>query len=395
MPPRSLGAEALLGEREGHRRAGTNRRVQHRATRSVYARRRVERKHGRRLRARPADHVGCRSAWCAVEAVSDDSVDHQIVRSVSIRCAGRRRDVHRLDDVELMAWNLREPFPGLAHEHLDVCTPIGKSASAHERTAPIAAYASQDGDTLAIWIRLEESQPRELREISPCVFHHLNQRDPEVLDHRPIDLDHLLGREKRYAALVDPREHEESLRRVGARPIHPVRCKTEGSNVGDGLQLLVVQHFRYGERCLIERGHRVPGFPPDMLARFAQVTRCVWGPESARVHPKRRANATHERPAKGAGTRSVPRRRDGRWNVRRRFRRANLGDAQSVDLIYKKQLYYLSCQRVGRDQVLGKASSEEDGNDSIRRFPTLDCTRRSGLGHAGSARRDVRGGRQP
>ena len=66
--------------------------------------------------------------------------------------AGRGRDVHRSDDVELVAWNLGEPFAGLAHKHLDGCTPIRKSACADQSASSIAAHPSKDRDTLATWI---------------------------------------------------------------------------------------------------------------------------------------------------------------------------------------------------------------------------------------------------
>ncbi len=42
-------------------------------------------------------------------------------------------------------------------------------------------------------IAVEEARAREVGQVPAGVLHHLDELDPVVLDHRPVDLDHLDG----------------------------------------------------------------------------------------------------------------------------------------------------------------------------------------------------------
>src|SRR6266516_6085307 len=89
------------------------------------------------------------------------------------------------------------------HNNLHLCTPDVQSACAHQCSTPIPACSCKHNHFFALRVTIQEAYSGEMRQVAPCVFHHLDQFNPVILHHRSIHLDHLLGGHVREAVWVD------------------------------------------------------------------------------------------------------------------------------------------------------------------------------------------------
>jgi len=102
-----------------------------------------------------------------------------------------------VQDVELVGGCRRKiAFPA-GDEDLDLRPPGVETTGAHEGAAAVAAGAGHHHHRLASRVAAEEPLAGEVGEISAGVLHHLGELDVKVLDHCPVDFDHLFGGEPR------------------------------------------------------------------------------------------------------------------------------------------------------------------------------------------------------
>jgi len=97
------------------------------------------------------------------------------------------------DTIKLLRGDADEPVAGAGGHHRDVRAPAVQPAGGDQRTTTVAARPGEHDDAAASRVAAEEANPGELREVAARGLHHLGEPDSEVVDHDPIDLDHLRG----------------------------------------------------------------------------------------------------------------------------------------------------------------------------------------------------------
>jgi hypothetical protein len=93
-----------------------------------------------------------------------------------------------------MAWHRRHLGRGLTEQDCNIRARFDSRRAATSAPPPAAA-AGEDDDRATARISIKKSRSGEMRKIAPCILHHLDQLDPIVLDHFPVDLHHLFGRQ--------------------------------------------------------------------------------------------------------------------------------------------------------------------------------------------------------
>jgi len=181
----------------------------------------VERDDERRV-AQRLDERSARSARRTPQRVADHGVD----RDVSTLQLGADRDAQALQDVELMrrdgAEFVRRPRDG----HGDLDAGIREVASRNESATAVAARAGSHGDAA----RCSEVE-HESCEVASCVLHHLKQFDVQVLDHDPIDLDHLTFGDPADPITIDDGKPVSFHATQSYRPPSELRASTGGASV--------------------------------------------------------------------------------------------------------------------------------------------------------------------
>ena len=122
------------------------------------------------------------------QRVANDPVDDQLCICVW-QIMYEDGDIELLRDTELVCGYRRHLLGRDGHS--DIGAVAVKSAGAYEGPSPIAAGPGKHDHHLPRRIPQQETLPGEMCQVATGVLHHLYQVDFEVLDHRPIDLDHL------------------------------------------------------------------------------------------------------------------------------------------------------------------------------------------------------------
>jgi len=94
-------------------------------------------------------------------------------------------------------------LPGGRDRHIDA--GVGEVSSCNESTATAATRACGDRDS-----RGRSQIEHEPTEVATGVLHHLQQLDPEIFNHRPIDLDHVGLGDPGDVSGIDDRVHDHS-----------------------------------------------------------------------------------------------------------------------------------------------------------------------------------------
>ncbi len=118
------------------------------------------------------------------------------------------RYAHALEDLVLVGGDRCEGVGRLPERHAHVDAAIREMAGGDEAPTAVAAGSGEHRDGLR-----GESFDDELCEVAAGVLHHLDQLDPQVLDHHAIDFNHLrLGQPTDVTGCVD------RIRRAHDRP---------------------------------------------------------------------------------------------------------------------------------------------------------------------------------
>jgi hypothetical protein len=99
--------------------------------------------------------------------------------------------LHSLENVELVLGDRGKLLRGFGDENLYICPVIVQMPGANQCAAAIATHPRQNGDSTPAGVTHQESVSREVGEIPPGIFHHLDQLNMEILDHGAIHFDHL------------------------------------------------------------------------------------------------------------------------------------------------------------------------------------------------------------
>ncbi len=75
-----------------------------------------------------------------------------------------------------------------------------------------------------------------MRQVATGIFHHLDQLDPRILDHRPIDLDHLLSRQIRHVARGSGKSHGYHKSVTGTEGAVQIERGADEREVREGLR---------------------------------------------------------------------------------------------------------------------------------------------------------------
>jgi hypothetical protein len=94
--------------------------------------------------------------------------------------------------------------------HTDGSAPGIQPTRGNKSSPAVAAAARKDGHSLAPRVPVEKPASGEIGEAAARVFHHLDQFNPEVLNHRPVDLNHLHRGEAWHQGVIEDggRDHD-------------------------------------------------------------------------------------------------------------------------------------------------------------------------------------------
>jgi len=81
----------------------------------------------------------------------------------------------------------------MTRQYANVSAPGVQLACVHQRSTPVPTRSRQDHQVFLARAAIEKTHSGEVGQIAPGVFHHLDQLNAEILHHRPVHLDHLLG----------------------------------------------------------------------------------------------------------------------------------------------------------------------------------------------------------
>jgi hypothetical protein len=81
----------------------------------------------------------------------------------------------------------------MTRRYANVSAPGVQSACAHQRSTPVPTRSRQDHHVFLAQVAIEKAHSGEVGQGAPGVFHHLDQLNAEILHHRPVHLNHLLG----------------------------------------------------------------------------------------------------------------------------------------------------------------------------------------------------------
>jgi hypothetical protein len=154
----------------------------------------------------PPDRLGRCAAWSTREAVADDAIyDEGDVPHAPDGCRWFDWYAHPLENIPLPGRRPRKRIASCGESHVHLGAPSVETTGADHGAATIAAAPREDQDALPGWSPVEKAHARYVREVPARILHHLNEVDVQVLDHRSVHRDHLLGGEKRHR--LDAWEH--------------------------------------------------------------------------------------------------------------------------------------------------------------------------------------------
>ncbi len=123
-----------------------------------------------------------------------------------------------------------------AEADLDVRTCSEKMAGRDEAATAVSTRTGKYEDALIPGVAAEQ-EPGDEGEIATRILRHAHERDPELLDHQPVDLAHLRNRKPRDGGGCDPRGRARATS-FYAGPAHERRSPTHDLGVrgegGDG-----------------------------------------------------------------------------------------------------------------------------------------------------------------
>src|SRR5215472_13272655 len=106
-----------------------------------------------------------------------------------------------------MSRDRRKVFRRSGHYNLHLSTPGMQPPCAHQRSTPVPACSCKYNHSFALRVTIQEAYSGEVRQVAPCIFHHLDQLNAQILHHRPVYFDHLLGSHVREVVWVDWKSH--------------------------------------------------------------------------------------------------------------------------------------------------------------------------------------------
>ena len=179
--------ESDLRERQRQRGARPDARICDAARGRLEPAREIQRAHRRPLVVRPPDQPRGAPAGIAVERVPEQGVE----REVGLGGLGPDRNIHALQDRELVPRYVPESAGVVRENHAHPHPTVGEMTGGDEPATPVATATAKHDDRAG-----PEPAENQLGHPRAGILHHLVQEQPELLDGQAVDLAHLLGRDR-------------------------------------------------------------------------------------------------------------------------------------------------------------------------------------------------------